>query len=439
MAQALVNARRRDEARRWCDEALMAARGAGSADEEADVLITLGMIEQYDDPAGARSRFAAARAQAADAGNPEVEVRALYDLAEVGSQLWSLAAARAGFDDGVELAQRAGLGWSDLGLFMRRGQLRVRYRTGDWDGCERLLRELPEPVMTLAAAQVVASGLGVLVARGRPDAPELLRRLVRLAGDHPALDRDVAASEAELATWQGDLERARLAVQRGLAAADAVEVFDQALEGAWVSMKGLTVQADRAERARAAGDAATLADAAAAGGALLDRVRAAVERAHRSGLAHDVHLRGRHAKAEAEWTGSRVAPTRRAGRPPSKPSPMAMSARRRAASGCWRRRWPAPVTATGDHGSPGGACDRDQARSGAAAGGAGGTGPPRSPRPRRRLAGAADVGRSDPTRARGVAPAAGGALQPPDRRAAVHQQQDGQRARDQPAGQAGRA
>src|SRR6266545_3390490 len=46
MAQALVNARQPAEARRWCDEALAAARGAGSADEEADALITLGMIEQ---------------------------------------------------------------------------------------------------------------------------------------------------------------------------------------------------------------------------------------------------------------------------------------------------------------------------------------------------------------------------------------------------------
>jgi hypothetical protein len=49
MAQELVNARRRDEARRWCHEALAAARGAASADEEADALITLGMVEQYDD------------------------------------------------------------------------------------------------------------------------------------------------------------------------------------------------------------------------------------------------------------------------------------------------------------------------------------------------------------------------------------------------------
>ena len=302
MAQALVNARRRDDARRWCDEALAAARGAGSADEEADVLITLGMIEQYHDPAKARSLFAAARAQAAGAGNLEIELRAVYDDAEVGKQLGDLASAGSGFDDGAELARRSGLGWSRFGIYMRREQLAVRYLTGDWDGCERLLAAVPELVTTLAAAQVAVQGLGVLVARARPAAPARLRQLAGLAGADPFLDRDVAVWEAELAGWQGDLERARSAIRRGLAAADAVEIFDQALEGAWVAMNGLSVEADRAEQARAARDTATLADATAAGWALLERVRADAEQAPRAGLAHDVHVRGRLAKAEAEWT-----------------------------------------------------------------------------------------------------------------------------------------
>ena len=302
MAQALVNARRRDDARRWCDEALAAARGAGSAADEADVLITLGMIEQYHDPANARSLFAAARAQAAGPGNLEIELRALYDYAEVGWQLGDLASAGAGFDDGAKLAQRSGLGWARFGISLRRGQLAVRYLTGEWDECERLVAAVPELVTTLAAAQVVAQGLGVLVARLRPAAPVRLWQLAGLAGADPVLDRDVAVWEAELASWQGDLERARSAIRRGLAAADAVGHFDQALEGAWVCMNGLSVEADRAEQARAAGDTAALADATAMGRAYLERVRADAEQAPRAGLAHDVHVRGRHAKAEAEWT-----------------------------------------------------------------------------------------------------------------------------------------
>jgi DNA-binding CsgD family transcriptional regulator len=302
MAQGLVNARHRDEARRWCDDALAAARGAGSAADEADVLITLGMVEQYEDPANARSLFAAARAHAAEARSPEIELRALYDFAKVGEQLGDLASARRAYDDGVALADRGGLGWSGFGILMRRGWVRVRYRSGDWDGCERLVAEASELVTTLAAGVVVAQGLGVPVARGDPAAATRVRQLGALAGADPVLDRDVAVWDAELATWRGDLDRAAAAIRRALAAADEVGQFDQALEGAWVAMKGLTVEAGRAERARAAGDPAALAEATDAGRALLDRARAAAARADGAGLAHDVHVRGWHAKAEAEWT-----------------------------------------------------------------------------------------------------------------------------------------
>jgi DNA-binding CsgD family transcriptional regulator len=302
MAQSLVNARRPQEARRWCDEALVAARAAGSADEEADVLITLGMVEQFDDPAGACSRFAAARAQAAEAGNPEIELRALYDFAQVSNELGDLASAGAAFDEGAELAWRTGHSWSRFGILLRRRQIGVRYLTGDWDGCERLVAAVPELVTTLATAEVVAEGLAVAVARGHPAASARLRQLVALSGTIPDLDKNVAVWEAELATWQGDLDRARSAIQRALAAADAIGHFDQAFEWTWVCMNGISVEADRAERARVAGDTATLDDAIAAGRGLLERARAAVAQAPQAGLGHDVHIRGRLARAEAEWT-----------------------------------------------------------------------------------------------------------------------------------------
>jgi hypothetical protein len=157
VAMALIDAARPAEARRWCDEALAAARGAGSADEEADVLITLGVIEQYDDPVKACSLFAAGRAQAAGAGNREIELRALYDLAEVSNQLGDLATACAAADEGIEVADRTGLGWSTIAILLRRAQLKAHYRNGGWDQCERLLAAVPG-LTTLAVAQVVAQG-----------------------------------------------------------------------------------------------------------------------------------------------------------------------------------------------------------------------------------------------------------------------------------------
>ena len=67
---------------------------------------------------------------------------------------------------------------------------------------------------------------------------------------------------------------------------------------------GLAVQAERAARARGAGDATALADAIADGQGLLQRARADVEQAKRTGhvYAYDVYVAGCLAKAEAEWT-----------------------------------------------------------------------------------------------------------------------------------------
>jgi DNA-binding CsgD family transcriptional regulator/tetratricopeptide (TPR) repeat protein len=300
MAQALINAERQDEARRWCDEALTVARAIGSAEEEADVLVTQGMIEEHDDPARARPLYAAGRARAAAAGNPEIESRALQDLAWLEFDLGNLVAARAVFDEGVELTQRTGLGWSDIGITMRRGQCLVRYEAGDWDECERLAASLPELAPALAVVELGAAALLVEIGRGRPAAAKRLRDLAALAGLAAVIDMEVASLEADLATWQGDLERATSAVQRGLAILDTGQFrASPTVENAWICPIGLVVQAERAERARAAGDAGSLRDAIAVGRMLLERARTAVEQ---KGLWHSVDLPAWHAKAEAEWS-----------------------------------------------------------------------------------------------------------------------------------------
>jgi tetratricopeptide (TPR) repeat protein len=128
MAQALIHAGPRDETRRWCEEALAVARAADSTEVEADILVTLGIVEQHDDPAKARILYAAGRARAADAGNLEIELRALLNLGWLEFGVGNLPAARAAFDEGAELADRAGLGWSDWGITIRRGQVFCSFR-----------------------------------------------------------------------------------------------------------------------------------------------------------------------------------------------------------------------------------------------------------------------------------------------------------------------
>jgi len=305
MAQVLIDVGRPAEARGWCQEALAVARAVGSVDDEADALVTLGRIENYADSAKARSLYAEGRTRAASVGNLEIEARALEELAWLDEELGNLAAAEAVFDEGAELARRTGLGWSAFGIEMRCGQCLVRYKTGAWDACERLAAAIPEPVTTQKAAQWAAAALPVEIARGRASVDRRLRQLVALTGTDRYRDVEVAGLEAEHATWQGNLDRGRSAIQRGLAATDtfeAVELPDLIAYVGWMCTKGLTVEAESAERARLAGDAAALDDAVAVGGALLEQARAAAEQASRAGLARDVDLRGWYAKAEAEWT-----------------------------------------------------------------------------------------------------------------------------------------
>jgi DNA-binding NarL/FixJ family response regulator len=204
------------------------------------------------------------------------------------------------FDDGVELAQRTGLGWSDIGITMRRGQCLVRYEAGDWDQSERLAAAVPGLAPALAVVELGTAALLVEVGRGRPAAAKRLRDLAALAGLDPVIDMEVAGLEADQATWQGDLERAESAVQRGLAILDAGKFrASPTVENAWICAIGLVVQAERAERARTAGDAGTLHNAIAVGHMLLERAHTAVEQTR---ALHGVDLRAWHAKAEAEWS-----------------------------------------------------------------------------------------------------------------------------------------
>jgi hypothetical protein len=116
MAQVLIDVGRPAEARGWCQEALAVARAVGSVDDEADALVTLGRIENYADPANARSLYAEGRTRAASVGNLEIEARALEELAWLDEELGNLAAAGTVFDEGAELAERTGLGWSQFGI-----------------------------------------------------------------------------------------------------------------------------------------------------------------------------------------------------------------------------------------------------------------------------------------------------------------------------------
>jgi tetratricopeptide (TPR) repeat protein len=170
LARALANAQRREEARRWCQEALVAARATASVGDEADVLITLSMVEALRDLKKGHALLVVAQQQAASAGHYDIELRAIHNRGWADHDLGDLAAAAATYDEGVERAWQVGLGWSPFGLAMRGGACYFRYVAGDWDAAATLAAAVDQHLAALAP-QLSADALAVEVGRGELGVP----------------------------------------------------------------------------------------------------------------------------------------------------------------------------------------------------------------------------------------------------------------------------
>ena len=299
LARALAGARRYEEARKWCDEALAAARTAEAAEEETHALITLAILEvRFDNADVARSLLREARARAATVGDRVQELRAHYSLAMVELDVGDLEAACEALEEAVAQAERTGLAWSQYGI--NSGALRsfAYYAAGKWDDAERIAADLDDR-MSRAATQSAAA-LFVEVARGRAHAAERLDRLEPLWKDDDWVAYLAGGCATDLALWQADLDRARAHVQRTLRSLDAADEAWE-LSAIWPATLGLAVEAEAAERARVAGDDAAEAEANAAGEALLKRCRIAVHQARSAGRQIGPEARAWLARAEAEW------------------------------------------------------------------------------------------------------------------------------------------
>jgi DNA-binding NarL/FixJ family response regulator len=301
LAEALFPARQHAEARRWCHEALKVARATDSGDIEAYVLIALGMAEfHHGDVDTARALLRDARARATGVRNRPLELRARHYLGALELELGNLDAACVVLTDAFELAKRSGLSWSAVGIDTRGTRYVAHYAAGDWDEAERFAVSIEDRGPRVGELSVVS--LYVEVGRGQPAAVDRLRWLATLSYDDDVWVAYVAGGcEADLACWQGDLDRARALVQSTLARLErAGEKW--LLLGIWPAALGLAVEADRAEQARTDGDKPGLTEARMVGADLLDRARAAVRRAPALGRRVGPEALAWLAKAEAEWT-----------------------------------------------------------------------------------------------------------------------------------------
>ncbi len=292
LANALRNARRYDEARRWCDEALAVARAAGSPGEETHALITLAALEQrVDNLDGGLSLLRDARAMATATADCLLELRAQYYLGVLELDRGDLAAGAAAMEEAVALAEASGLTWSMNGVQARLLRCYAYYLVGSWDEAERL-------AVALDGRSPAAAPLSV--GRGRPEASRRLAHIQEVHSDDEWATYLAGGCGADLARWQGDLDQARALTDAVLASLDAADEQWE-LSAIWPATLGLAAEADRAARARLAGDERTLAEATTAGRALLERSRTAERQARLIGRQVGPEALAWLARAEAEW------------------------------------------------------------------------------------------------------------------------------------------
>ncbi|WP_308198442.1 helix-turn-helix transcriptional regulator [Actinomadura terrae] len=258
-----------EEMPRLAEDAVAAARAAGARVAEASLLVTLGIYRESREADDAVAEvFASARDLAAAEGNQAVALRAAFHYARTKFDRGDLAGATLAADEGVKLALDNGLEWSSFGTVLRSLQYLVHYTTGDWDEAARLADGFGVRVVRPPEARVSSYALFLEVARGDPRVEERLRWLVPLWRGDVFLAYVARGLAAEHELWRGNVDAA---IEHVTATLDVLYQFEPGIIR--IAATGLWAQADRAARARAAGDEATAADAARVGDDLLGRAR----------------------------------------------------------------------------------------------------------------------------------------------------------------------
>ncbi|HWC40975.1 MAG TPA: AAA family ATPase, partial [Actinomycetota bacterium] len=297
LARSLIVARDYEEARRRGDEALAVARAAGSVGEEARALVIVSILElRFGDVAAARELLRDADRAAAAARNRPLELQARHALGAYELDLGNLAAASAALDQATELAEDSGLTWSGYGIDSRVLRCIVHYSAGSWDEAERVAATADERRPAVSAA-----ALYVEVGRGRPAAEARLARLAPYRKNDPYVAYLAGGCEADLARWQGRPERSSELARETLTTQEEAGA-PWVLSAIWPAALALAAEADLAERARAAGDQATVKEHLAIGEDLLARARDALRRARDLGRQTGPEALAWLARAEAEWT-----------------------------------------------------------------------------------------------------------------------------------------
>ncbi|WP_329126785.1 helix-turn-helix transcriptional regulator [Streptomyces sp. NBC_01465] len=242
------------DAERVARQALAVAEHLRLADAQADLVISLVGLEAYNrrTPQG-REKLLRARDLARTAGNLQVEMRALYNLAIGCYECGELDPCLTWISEGLDRARRAGLVSSPYAVELRYLQSLLLYTLGRWEECTRTAAA-DVALLTASSGFATAPALYVALAQGDFDAAVSGARALL---DGPpdwmaALVASIVLTDA--AALRGDAE-------------DCVRQMDAAVEAlsenagserpdAMVRLAALTLSAvaDAAEESRLSGD-----------------------------------------------------------------------------------------------------------------------------------------------------------------------------------------
>jgi DNA-binding NarL/FixJ family response regulator len=240
-----------DTALRVARQALHVAEELGVTDAQADLLVSLAVLEGGGrrTPQG-HERLRKARELARQAGNAPVEMRALFNLAIGCFESGDLDGCLPWVTEGLDRARRTGLLSSPYPLEMRYLRLLTLYTLGRWDEC---LRAAAADAEVLPAAGGYASGPALYVALARGDLAAADRAALLLEGHFDWMATLVAGiALTEAAVLRRDPEAA---VERVRATVDALSDDSGSRPDVTVRLValGLTAVADAAVELRLSG------------------------------------------------------------------------------------------------------------------------------------------------------------------------------------------
>jgi DNA-binding NarL/FixJ family response regulator len=290
-----------DAVQEWAARGLEAARAADAPWVQADALVTLGFVSNRSGRNDeAIELLTQAHKQAREAMVLGVELRAAYHLARAHLERGDLTSGGRIAFEGTKRANQTGLGLAPYGTDVQHLHFQCHYADGKWDHAQEIADGFPVRVTSVPEAQLSSMALFIDVARGNPVVAERRAWIEPFLGSR-GLDGFIARGLfAEHAVWQGDTD---------LALAQAQAAIDTTFEPPWgfhpssirPAALALSVRADRAVQARAAGDEETARAEVEAARELLRVAREGAAFPKRPKFILGPEGRGWLARAEAEF------------------------------------------------------------------------------------------------------------------------------------------